>query len=263
MTADRPCSAEEASPRPGHSKPRCHAARLGGAGGVLDLDGDEAAHLARVLRLRPGDAVEVFDGAGGSAAARIESCSRHGVRIRIDEVRCSPPPAFEGVLVQALPKGEKKDLIVQKAVELGLGRLVFVESERSVARLAGEGASRRDERWRRIAIGAAKQCRRDRLPRIEAAPDVATALASVRAGPRVLCEALPGARPLRDVLREAAAAGAASVVLFVGPEGGYSPAEIRMILDSGACAASLGPSVLRTETAALYAMSALAYEFAR
>jgi 16S rRNA (uracil1498-N3)-methyltransferase len=263
MTADRPCSAEGASAPPGHSKPRCHAARLGDAGGVLDLGGDEASHLSRVLRLQPGDAVEVFDGAGGSAAARIESCTRHGVRLRMDEVRSSPPPGFEGILVQALPKGEKKDLIVQKAVELGLARLVFVESERSVARLGGEGVARREERWLRVAIGAAKQCRRDRLPRIEAAPDVPAAMASVQAGVRVLCEALPGARLLRDVLREASVAGASSVALYVGPEGGYSPAEIRMILESGAIAASLGPNILRTETAALFAMSALAYEFSR
>jgi 16S rRNA (uracil1498-N3)-methyltransferase len=263
MTADRPCSVEGESGPPGHAAPRCHAARLGAAGSILDLDGDEATHLSRVLRLNPGDAVEVFDGTGGSAAARIESCSRHGVRIRIDQVRSSPPPGFEGILVQALPKGEKKDLIVQKAVELGLARLVFVESERSVARLGGEGASRREQRWQRVAIGAAKQCRRDWLPRIEAAPDVPAAVASVPAGVRVLCEALPGARPLRDVLREASVAGAASVTLFVGPEGGYSPAEIRLILDAGACAASLGPTILRTETAALFAMSALAYEFSR
>lgn len=262
MSAGPPCSADGAPGAPAHPPPRCHAPRLPPAGGILDLDGDEAAHLSRVLRLREGDGVEVFDGAGASASARIESAGRRGVRLLVGETRMSPAPAFEGILVQALPKGEKKDFIVQKAVELGLARLVFVESERSVARLDAEGGARRAERWSRIAVGAAKQCRRDRLPVLSAAPDVPAAVAALPAGVRILCEVHPGARPLRGILREAAAAGVRSVTVFVGPEGGFAPGEVDCILGAGAAVASLGPNVLRAETAALYVMAALAYEFA-
>lgn len=244
-----------------HPPPRCHAPRLGEGGGLLELEGDEAAHLSRVLRLRPGDAVEVFDGAGRAAPAVIDILGRHGVRLRVGAARLTPPPAFEGILVQALPKGEKKDLIVQKAVELGLSRLVFVESERSVARLDADGVAHRAERWTRIAVGAAKQCRRDRLPRIEAAGDLDAAIAVVKAGLRIFCEALPGAVPLRDLLRGASQAGETSVAIFVGPEGGFSPSEIRSLVNAGARPACLGPFILRTETAALLAMSALLYEF--
>ncbi len=262
MTASPPCCGDGArSPGP-HRPPRCHTACLAGARGAVEIMPDEALHLSRVLRLRPGAAVEVFDGCGRSAAGRIEALERGGGRISIaGPIVESPRPPFEGVLVQAMPKGEKKDLIVQKAVELGLARLVFVEAERSVARIGTDDAARQKERWMRVAVAAAKQCGCDRLPAMETCAGIGAALAAVPSGVRILCETLPGARPLREILREAASQNAGSLAVFVGPEGGFSSDEVRMLLAAGAKAASLGSHILRTETAALLAMSVMLYEF--
>ena len=260
MTA-RPPWAPDGAP-PAHRPPRCHAPELGRAGSTIDLPPDEAAHLARVLRLHPGDAVEVFDGEGRAADGRIDSIGRHAARVVLGPVRVAPAPAFEGILVQALPKGEKKDLIVRMAVETGLARLIFVEAERSVVRLDPDDAVRRTERWMRIAVGAAKQCGRDRLPRIDAVADLPSAVASAPAPVRIFCEAVADARPLRDLLREASAANAGSVAIFVGPEGGFAADEIAALRAAGARPASLGPLILRTESAALVAMGVLLCEFA-
>lgn len=262
MTGNPPCCGDGARAPGPHRPPRCHTACLTGVRGEVEIAQDEALHLSRVLRLRPGAAVEVFDGCGRSAAGRIEALARGGGRVSIvGPMVESPPPSFEGVLVQAMPKGEKKDLIVQKAVELGLSRLVFLEAERSVARIGADDAARQKERWMRVAVAAAKQCGCDRLPAIETRVGIDAALAAVPSDVRILCETLPEARPLREILREADARRPGSVTVFVGPEGGFSPDEIRILLASGAQAASLGPRILRTETAALFAMSVLLYEF--
>lgn len=262
MTASPPCCGD-GDRAPGlHRPPRCHTACLAGVTGEVEIPRDEARHLARVLRLRPGAAVEVFDGCGRSAAGRIEALEGGGGRVALaGPVLESPRPAFEGVLVQAMPKGEKKDLIVQKAVELGLGRLVFLEADRSVARIGDDDAARQKERWMRVAVAAAKQCGCDRLPVIETCAGIGAALAAVPSEVRILCETLAGARPLREIVSAAASRRPGSIVVFVGPEGGFSPGEVRTLLAAGAQPASLGPRILRTETAALLAMSVLLYEF--
>lgn len=262
MTGSPPCCGDGVRAPVPHRPPRCHTARLAGGQVAVEISPDEALHLDRVLRLRPGAAVEVFDGCGRSAAGRIEALGRGGGRVLVDgPVIESPPRAFEGVLVQAMPKGEKKDLIVQKAVELGLGRLVFLEAERSVARIGADDAARRKDRWMRVAVAAAKQCGCDRLPAIGTCVGIDAALAAVPSEVRILCETLPGARPLREIVRAAACRRPGSVTVFVGPEGGFSPGEVRVLLAAGAQSASLGPHVLRTETAALLAMSVMLYEF--
>lgn len=263
MTARPEWAADPASPDPRRRIPRVHAPAADWAGGRIELPPDEAHHLTRVLRLGEGDAVEVFDGAGRSAEGRLTAIGKRRATVEIAGAPCvEPAPAVELILVQSLPKGHKADLIVQKGVELGLARLLFVETARSVARLGPEGDDDRAARWRAVAVSAAKQCGRNRLPAIEACDRVESALGRVPAdAARMACLPAAGAPPLRDALRAAAEQGARSVAAFVGPEGGFDPAEAGLLLRSGARAVSLGRHVLRTETAALFVMSALAYEF--
>lgn len=259
MTVHPPCDADG---RPAHRCPRCFAAGLEAADGWLELSEAESAHLVRVLRLRPGDPVEVFDGAGRSADARMAEPGRRSVKLCIESaVRMSPAPAFEGVLAQALPKGEKADWIVQKAVELNLGRLIFWIAARSEVRKKAADADSRSERWARIAVAAAKQCGRDRLLEIGIVSGVEAVIDATPGLRRIVCELIPGVRPLRTILREAADGGVRSIALHIGPEGGLAPDESAALLAAGGEPASMGSTILRTETAAIAAMCALNYEF--
>lgn len=226
----------------------------------LALPEAAAHHAARVLRLRGGDAVTLFDGSGGEYAARITAIGKHDVTVAIgrhDPVERESPLAV--TLVQALSSGERMDLTVQKAVELGVRRIVPVESERGVVRLKGERAARRVAHWQQVAVSACEQCGRNRIPGVEAILPLAAWLAAEsRAVPRWLL--LPGAdTALRDLPRPPG-----PVELLVGPEGGLTDAEADAARRAGYRPVRLGPRVLRTETAApalLAAMQALWGDF--
>ncbi len=201
-------------------------------------DGATAHRIAAVLRLRPGDALRVFDGAGRERAARVETASRAHVELALlDAVVGLPEPPVDVVLACAFPRGNRGDWIVEKATEVGVAQLVPVAAGRAVL---DPGAGRL-ERWRRIAIEAAEQCGRAVLPRIGGAPP-ADALHLV---------ADPGAPlPLRDALARVPQAPGA-ILLSIGPEGGWSDAERAAFDAHGAVAVSLGPRILRVETAAI------------
>ncbi len=263
MTGNRPWDGE-ASRRgdpPPHRPPRCHAKALDGRRGEVLLGEEESHHLLRVLRLDAGASVELFDGEGHWAEAMLAGRAGRRARLTIEKVHGEPPVRAELVLIQSLPKGQKQDLIIQKAVELGVSGLVFVESEHAVARL-GESAERKTARWERIAVNAAAQCGRNRLPFLFAARSFSEALADRGERPRwlLLAEPAPPARPLRDVFGEAREAGVDRIAACIGPEGGFSAGERGIALAAGARPVSLGPHILRTETAALFVMAAWAYE---
>jgi 16S rRNA (uracil1498-N3)-methyltransferase len=216
-----------------------------------------------VLRLGPGDALTLFDGAGGEYACRIDSRGRGGDAL-IAEVlswrgveRESP---LDLTLVQALQAGEKMDLTVQKAVELGATRIVPVATRRGVVRLAGERARKRVAHWRAVAASACEQCGRNRVPEIADLVDL----------PRWLSQPRAGAKPLRLMLDPEASLAldalswprsrpeaAASIELLIGAEGGLAPEEAKLSLAAGFVAIRLGPRVLRTETAGLAALAAI------
>lgn len=263
MTAKRGWDTDPGPGGAGRRVPRVYAPGAPWASGPIPLSPDESHHLARVLRLGPGDAVEVFDGEGRSAFGALETADRRRATVAL-----SGPPVVEAAsavgltLIQSLPKGHKADFIVQKGVELGLARLVFSETERSVSRFDEDGAEARIERWLAVAVSAAKQCGRNRMPELRAASGLKDALAAMPADALLLaCLPEAGADLLRDALRSLAGAGVANVVAFVGPEGGFSPAEAGFLRDAGARPVRLGRHILRTETAALFVMAALAYEF--
>lgn len=210
----------------------------------------EARHyLADVLRLGEGDRVEVFDGRGGSYEGRLEA----GLETIALGPRAAARAGFpEIALLFALAKGEKVDLVVQKATELGAVRIFPFEAERSVVRLGREKGEERARRWGRIAAEAARQCGRSDVPEVPAPAPLAEVLGRLPPATRVLAfhpggGALPRIEP----------GTAASLAAVVGPEGGLAPAEIEVCERAGASAAGLGPRVLRAETAAIVAVALL------
>ena len=221
------------------------------------LSGDEARHLSQVLRMKPGDAVIVFDGCGRRAAAEILSISRDLVSLKLGEIlsSCAPLPVI--TLAQAVPKGKNMDLIVQKSVELGIASIQPLVTRHTVVQ-PGDGKS---EKWRRNALEACKQCGQDTLPTIgePLAFDRWIATQAAAPGLKIIASLALGARPLRTVLRENPATVA--VTLLVGPEGDFSAEETTAALAAGFLPISLGSIVLRVETATLFCLAALRYEF--
>ena len=235
------------------STPRFHVPVPLTIAATLDLPEAAAHHAARVLRLRSGDAVTLFNGTGGEYAARITAIGKHAVTVAIERhdpvERESPLPV---TLVQAVSSGERMDLTIQKAVELGVARIVPVESERCVVRLKGERAEKRVAHWRQVAISACEQCGRNRIPEVRMISplDVWLAVEECDAQRWVL---LPGAdAALRDLPRPQK-----PIELLVGPEGGLTDAEAEAAQRAGFRPVRLGPRVLRTETAAPALLAAL------
>jgi 16S rRNA (uracil1498-N3)-methyltransferase len=223
------------------------------------LSGDEAKHAAQVLRIRRGDKITVFDGRGRSAKAEILEVSKSEIRLSLGEERGRPALQPEICLVQAVPKGKTMDLIVQKAVELGVSSIQPLITRHTVVQVGEEDASRKSEKWQRVALEACKQCGQDLLPGVAPARSFSDWLPGVGEGLKIIASLFPGALPLREILRAHPAPG--KVTLLVGPEGDFSPEEGKAALEAGFQAASLGPIVLRAETAAFFGISALRYEY--
>ncbi len=221
------------------------------------LTGDEARHLSQVLRMKPGDAVTVFDGLGRCAVGEILSVSRDRVPLRLGEISPTQSPLPAITLAQAIPKGKNMDLIVQKSVELGVAAIQPLVTRHTVVQ-PGDGKS---EKWRRNALEACKQCGQNTLPQI-AEPltfDRWIAIQAAVPGLKLIASLTAGALPLREILRQHPATSA--VTLLVGPEGDFSQEETTAALASGFLPVSLGSIVLRVETATLFCISALRYEF--
>lgn len=234
------------------SIPRFHLEAPLAPGAQLMLPPDAAHHASRVLRLREGDAVVLFNGGGGEYSARIVRLSRDGVIVDVgafDPAERESPLAV--TLVQGISAGDRMDLTIQKAVELGAAAIQPVLAERSVVRLKGERGDTRREHWQRVAVSACEQCGRNRVPAIAAA----IAIGDYRAPERSLKLLLStgGAKKLRSL----AIAAENPVVLAAGPEAGFSPREEAAFVAAGFLPVQLGPRVLRTETAGLAALAAL------
>ncbi len=218
----------------------------------IALTPEQARYLGAVLRLGPGEEIEVFDGKGVRFRAWLEADGG----LRLSEPLPEPPlRAVDVVLVQALAKGEKMDLVVRKATELGAARIVPLATERAVVRLGGERSSARAERWRRIAREAARQCGRAEVPRVDepcAWEDVFALLRGEPGRRGLLLDPEVARLRLGDAAR-----GAPRLLVAVGPEGGFSPQERDRARENGMLPAALGPLTLRTETAGLAALSVI------
>jgi len=223
------------------------------------LSGDEARHLSQVLRIKPGEQIQVFDGEGRRAAAEVLTVSRDSVAIQLGETHSLGPPLPEITLAQAIPKGKNMDLIVQKSVELGITAIQPLVTRHTVVQ-PGEGKS---EKWRRNALEACKQSGQDTLPRIAEPCSFEDWLTSQAKTPglKLIASLAEGAMPLRDILRSHH--GTTAVTLLIGPEGDFSPQETAAALTAGFTPITLGSIVLRVETATLFCLSALRYEFSQ
>ena len=226
------------------------------AGARIALPEHAASHLLRVLRLREGDGCVLFNGDGHDYDARIVAVGKRGGEVEVLDRRVVDNESpLRITLLQGIARGEKMDLILQKATELGVARIVPVQSERSEVRLDGARLARRIEHWRAVVVSACEQCGRARLPVVEApvgidaigdiARTAALGLTLDPQGEHVL--PLPGPRMPAD----------GEVAIAIGPEGGWSPRDREQLRAAGYEGLRLGPRILRTETAGLAAIAAL------
>lgn len=222
----------------------------------LALPEGAARHASRVLRLREGDEMILFDGSGGEYFARIFEVVRERVLVDVldwcDVERESP---INVTLVQALQSGEKMDLTIQKSVELGIVRIIPVSSRRSVVKLEGERAARRVQHWRGVAASACEQCGRNRVPAVAELGRLEKFLQTPASPDLLRLMLVPGAaQSLSDLPRPPKGA---QIELLIGAEGGLAPDEIDCSMQAGYMGVRLGPRILRTETAGLAALAVI------
>ena len=214
-------------------------------------------HLTRVLRLGEGAALTLFDGRGGEYEATIRAIAKRGTTVELGTHHSvSRESPLRLTLLQGISRGERMDLIVQKATELGANRIQPLRAARSNVKVDADGGVRKLAHWAAITASACEQCGRNTLPELLAPAGVAEACAADSSGLKVML-AIDGAVPLTQLLREAGAAVTAGITLLIGPEGGLDPAEEDTALRLGFRSCQLGPRVLRTETAPLAALAAL------
>ena len=236
--------------------PRFHCPLALSVGANIDLPAAAARHACRVLRLREGDWLTLFDGQRGEYVARIVTTLREQVGVEIVEWHeVERESRVDITLVQALQAADKMDVTLQKAVELGVTRFVPVASRRSVLKLEGERAERRVAHWRAVAISACEQCGRNRLPAIDDVIGLERWLAQPARLATLRLMLAPGAADNLHSLPPPA--DGACIELLIGAEGGLAPEETALADAAGFRAIRLGPRVLRTETAGMAAVAAL------
>ena len=235
--------------------PRIHCPLPLASGQRLSLPPGPARHV-QVLRLQPGDALTLFNGEGGEFEARVVRMGRSEVEVELGAHRAVEREAACAVhLLCGITANERMDWLVEKATELGAASLTPLLAERSVLKLKGERADKKRAHWQAVAVAAAEQCGRNRVPPVHAAQTLTEWLAqgpAPRDGLRCVLSLADGTRPLAQV-----AASASALVVLSGPEGGLSPAEEALALSSGFVPVTLGARVLRAETAPLAALAAL------
>ena len=226
----------------------------------LVLTGSEAHHAADVLRLKPGDEVAVLDGAGGELSCRVETVTRKRVELTVQSRISEPPPPWRITLVQAIPKGKMFEAIIQKATELGVWRIVPLLSRRVTTHLEGECVEHKAEKWRQTAVEAIKQCDQRWLPQVDPPMTLPALLARQDKFDLTLVASLQDDRRHLRAYFPAGVPRPKALCLWIGPEGDFAPEEMEAIKASGALPITLGPLVLRSETAALCALSVINYE---
>ena len=241
------------------SLPRFHLPPGHWPEGELTLSGDEAHHCARVLRRQVGDGIEIFDGAGRVVRARLTAVGRDRVTASVTEALPVPvrPPAVH--LLPALIKTEPFEWLLEKAVELGAASVQPVLTARTVVQPGGDQLDKKMARWRRHMLEAAKQCHTPFLPQLEAPRPFAEVVASAPAAAlKILPSLAESSRTLHGI-----GADATEAWVVIGPEGDFTPAEEELARDRGFLPVTLGPFILRAETASLAALTLLAHEMGR
>ena len=225
----------------------------------MTITGVDAKHIGKVLRMQPGDKLQIVSDDGVSALAEVATITESTVTVRcLEKLAESHEPAVKITLAQGLAKGEKMDFIIQKAVELGAYSIVPVAMEHSVVRLDGAKADKKVERWQKIAEAAAKQSKRDIIPQVQDVQTIKEVLANNDCKTKIIAYECEDRMSLKTALREAGQME--DLLLIIGPEGGISEVELAKAREAGAVPVSLGRRILRAETAGLVAMSAIFYE---
>ena len=233
--------------------PRFYSPQPLAAGAIVDLP-EALAHHLHVVRMQPGEALTLFDGRGGQYRASLLDIGKKRASAAVEEheaVEVELPYAV--TLAQGLPEGSKMDWIIEKGVELGVTCIQPLAARRSVVRLSAERAEKRQAHWEGVIVAASEQCGRNRLARLAPLTEFERFAATPDTGPRILFSP----RATNSLADWARASGPQAVTLMVGPEGGFSEQEEGAAIAAGALALSLGPRVLRTETAGLAAIAAL------
>ncbi|BCW78698.1 16S rRNA (uracil(1498)-N(3))-methyltransferase [Pseudarthrobacter sp902506025] len=221
-------------------------------GQLFVLEGAEARHAVTVKRLSPGEAVDIVDGAGARMSGKVASAAPTGLEVECGALAMEDRPDVRLVLVQALAKGDRDELAIETATELGIDAVIPWQSERSIVRWKGDRAARAHAKWESTVAAAAKQARRAWIPEVRAAVDTAGLSAAVEGADLAVILHEDAVRPLRTVLEAWQGSGhdgIREVLLIVGPEGGISPREVTKLCDKGAVTALLGHHVLRSSTA--------------
>ncbi len=226
----------------------------------VDLHEQDLNHAYRVLRLKPGDRVAVADARGKALSAVITISEPQRVRVRLGDELPSAESPLNITLFQSLSRGEKMDLVIRQAVELGVKKIVPVAVSRSIPNLGGPKGEKKIRRWQNIARSAAAQCRRAFLPPVEQALDLKDTLAEFNRYRTLVPWEDESRISLSGVLKQPCPEDKA-VLLFIGPEGGFENSEIEAIRDSGAQIIHLGPRIMRTETAAAAVVAVIQAEW--
>ncbi len=223
-------------------------------GAEIELSGDQSRYLAKVLRARAGDALRVFNGDGPEWPARVHSIGKNRVILKLgDSVDANTESPLKIHLVQGVSRGERMDFVVQKATELGVKRITPVLTEYGVVKLAGDRAEKRREHWQKVAASACEQSGRTRLPLIDAPMPLKNFFGDKPASVDAELILAPGAaKPLAGI-----PVPQTKVCILIGPEGGFSDIEYDDAGAAGFTAVSLGPRILRTESAAPAALAVL------
>ena len=242
---------------------RCYAGADAWTGGRVELDEAESKHLVGVMRAREGTRIELLDGAGRVAEAEVAVVDRRRAVARILAERVASPWTPRRILGVALVREQKMDWLIQKAVELGVHAIWPMTTARSVVKLRGPDAAKKTARWRAIALGACKQSGNPWLPEIAEPRGLAEAVAALGGVGGCFGALQEGATPMADYFARLRQEGRDSVGMLVGPEGDFGPGEVELLLGAGMQPVSLGPIVLRVETAATVMLAGVQYEWSR
>ena len=227
---------------------------------TVTITGPDVNHMKNVLRMKPGEALLVSDGTGNDYQCEIERLEADRAVVRICQAFCSQMELPSRIwLFQGLPKADKLEFIIQKAVELGAEAVVPVATKNAVVRLDEKKAQSKRKRWQSIAESAAKQSKRSRIPRVETVMSLKEAFGFIKEQGFDLCpipyEQAQGMETMKEALAQVSSGQ--SIAVFIGPEGGFDESEIKLALEHGVRPVSLGKRILRTETAGLAILSAL------